>query len=138
MADQVLNMLQTLLVLMLMALAIASIGIALLYRRIRRIQLPPNADFFTTLRHLPLMFVVLLDLLDFGLDILAAPVSWLLLDRLGLRALRNKAAVEALIPFTQSLPTFTAAWFAARVLGLGTPPGGYRPTRKPPVVIIDQ
>jgi hypothetical protein len=137
MTDQLLGFAQTLLVIMGIALLIATVGIALLYRRIRRIQLPPDADFFTTVRHLPLSFVLVLDLLDFGLDMLAAPVAWLLLEHLGLRALRNKAAVEALIPLTQAIPTFTIAWFAARTLDLGTPPGRRYGGRKP-VVIIDQ
>jgi len=42
-----------------------------------------------------------------------------LLDRLGLRGLRNKAAVEALIPLTQPIPVFTLGWFIARLTGLG-------------------
>jgi len=38
---------------------------------------------------------------------------------LGLRGLRNKAAVEALIPFTQPIPIFTIGWVIARLTGLG-------------------
>jgi hypothetical protein len=49
-------------------------------------------------------------------------VSWIVLDRLGLRGLRNKAAIEALIPFTQPIPTFTLSWVAARTLNLGDEP----------------
>jgi hypothetical protein len=44
------------------------------------------------------------------------------LDRLGLKGLRNKAAIEALIPFTQPIPTFTLSWIAARTLDLGEDP----------------
>jgi hypothetical protein len=70
------------------------------------------------MHYIPLPMVILLDLLDFSLDIFAAPVSWVVLERLGLPALRNKAAIEALIPFTQPIPVFTVAWIAARLLKL--------------------
>ena len=93
--------------------------LALVYRRLRRIQLPPDADFWTTIRAVPFGLALSLDLLDLGLDVLAAPLVWVILSRFRLQALRNVAAVEALIPFTQALPTFTAAWIVARVLGLG-------------------
>ena len=46
---------------------------------------------------------------------------WIALDRMGLPNLRNKATVEALIPFTNVIPTFTVCWFAARLLNLGDP-----------------
>jgi branched-subunit amino acid ABC-type transport system permease component len=115
--------LQWLLIAMGVALAIAGVGLALVWRSVRRLRVPPDADFFTTMRYIPFILVVLLDLLDFGLDVLAAPVSWLVLDRLGLKGLRNKAAIEALIPLTQPIPTFSLGWIAARVLNLGEPPG---------------
>ena len=111
---------------MAVALVIAAIGLALIWRRVQRLRVPHDADFFTTMRHVPLTLTVLLDLLDFGLDIFAAPISWIVLDRLGLRGLRNKAAIEALIPFTQPIPTFTLGWLAARFLNLGDPPGRQR------------
>jgi hypothetical protein len=101
------------------ALALAVVGLALLWRSIRRLNVPADAGFFETMRYVPLALVVVLDLLDFGLDIFAAPVSWIVLDRLGLRGLRNKAAIEALIPFTQPIPTFTLSWVGTRVFGLG-------------------
>ncbi|MCX7792556.1 MAG: hypothetical protein N2378_18120 [Chloroflexaceae bacterium] len=107
-----------LLIAMMVALAIASVGLALIWRSVRRLNVPTEAGFFATMHHVPLLLMVLLDLLDFGLDIFAAPVSWVILDRLGLRALRNKAALEALLPFTQTVPTFTLAWLAARLLNL--------------------
>ncbi len=122
MADGIGQFLFWLLVAMGVALLIASIGLALIWRQIRRLHVPAEAGFFATMRYVPLTLVVLLDLLDFGLDIFAAPVSWIVLDRLGLRGLRNKAAIEALIPFTQAVPTFTASWLAARVFGLGDEP----------------
>lgn len=107
-----------LLIAMMVALAVASVGLALIWRSVRRLNVPAEAGFFATMHHVPLLLMVLLDLLDFGLDIFAAPVSWVILDRLGLRGLRNKAALEALLPFTQTVPTFTLAWLAARWLNL--------------------
>src|SRR6185295_6974340 len=80
------------------------------------------ADFFTTMRYVPLGLVVLLDLLDFGLDLFSAPFIWIALDRMGLPNLRNKATIGALIPITNVVPTFTLCWFAARLLDLGEPP----------------
>ncbi|MEM8530798.1 MAG: hypothetical protein AAGF95_08140 [Chloroflexota bacterium] len=99
---------------------IAILGLTVLIRSIRRIQVPPDADFFTTMRYIPLALVILLDLLDFGLDILSAPVMWIFLDRMGLPNLRNKATVEALIPFTGPIPTFTVGWILTRLFNLGT------------------
>jgi hypothetical protein len=101
------------------ALLIALVGLALIARQIRSLRVPPDAGFFATMRYVPITLVVLLDLLDFALDIFAAPISWIILDRLGLRSLRNKAVIEALIPFTQPIPTFTISWIAARALNLG-------------------
>lgn len=113
------DMLFWLLVAMGAALTVAVVGLALVWRKIKGLRVPAGAGFFETMHHLPLTLVVLLDLLDFGLDIFAAPVSWIVLDRLGLKGLRNKAAIEALIPFTQPIPTFTLSWIAARTMGLG-------------------
>jgi hypothetical protein len=101
---------------------IAVLGLLMITRSIRNIRVPANADFFTTMRYVPLTLVVLLDLLDLGLDVFAAPVSWLVLDRMGMPNLRDKAAVEALLPFTGPIPTFTIAWFLSRTTGLGTDP----------------
>lgn len=114
--------LQWLLIAMAVALVIAAVGLALMWRNVKRLGVPADADFFTTMRYIPLPLAILLDLLDFGLDILAAPISWLVLDRLGLKGLRNKAALEAFIPFTQPIPTFTVSWIAARALNLGELP----------------
>jgi hypothetical protein len=83
---------------------------------------PPDADLATTLRIVPLSLVVVVDLLDLGLDIFAAPVVWIVLSRYRLQALRNTAAIEALIPFTQAIPTLTVSWIAVRALGLGRLP----------------
>ena len=98
----------------------------LLWRRLRKLQVAPGAGFWETLRAVPVGLVVLLDLLDLSLDVLSTPIVWWLLGRLNLRALREVASVEALIPFTGPLPTMTICWVVARMspsLG-GPPPGG--------------
>ena len=116
------NILSTLLIIMAVCVVVALVGLFLITRSIRRLRVPYEADFFTTMRYVPISLVILLDLLDFGLDIFAAPISFIVLDRMGLRGLRNKAVIEALIPFTQPIPTFTLGWLAARVLNLGQLP----------------
>lgn len=83
---------------------------------VRHIDVPPDADFTETLRHTPFVVVIMLDLLDFSLDFLSAPFAWIILDRLGLKALRGFAAVEGLLPFTQVIPTMTLFWLGARFL----------------------
>lgn len=83
-------------------------------RQVRKVHVPPDADFTETLLLVPFTIVLAIDLLDLALDILAAPFVWLILDRLGLKALRNIAAVEALLPFTQPIPTLTVCWIAVR------------------------
>lgn len=112
---------------LLAVLAVATIAgglvLAITIRRLRKIQLPSNAGFLDTLRAVPLGLVVGLDLLDFGLDVFAAPVSWFILRRSGLEQLRNVAVVESLIPGTQLLPTLTLAWLIARLI-----PPGWEPT----------
>lgn len=110
---------------MVTCLVISLAGLFLMVKRIRELRVPPDADFFTTMRFIPLLLAVLLDLLDFGLDILAAPISWIILDRMGLKGLRNKAAIEAFIPFTGPIPTFVISWFAVRILNLGISPEEY-------------
>lgn len=83
---------------------------------VRRVNLPPGADTLTALRLTPLSVVILLDLLDMGLDFLGAPFAWVILTRLGLGPLRGVTMVESLIPGTQFIPTMTAAWLIARWL----------------------
>ncbi len=119
MTEQLSILLSWFLTLMITCLIVAMIVLWLIWQRLRRLNVPPNAGFFETMHYLPIALPIVLDLLDLGLDILAAPISWLLLDRLGLRGLRNKAAVEALIPFTQPIPIFTIGWVIARLTGLG-------------------
>jgi hypothetical protein len=60
--------------------------------------------------------VLLLDLLDLGLDIFSVPLTWPLLGRLGLAPLRGVAVLEGIIPGTQLIPTMTMAWLFARWL----------------------
>jgi hypothetical protein len=108
-------------VIALVALILAGLVLALAIRALRRIRVPSNADFFTTIRAVPLSLVVGLDLLDLGLDVLSTPIIWIILNRFRLQALRNVASVEALIPFTGPIPTLTIAWFLARALNLGQP-----------------
>ena len=112
-------------ILSLVALVAALVLGALLWRRLRRLHVTPGAGFWETLRQVPLGLVVLLDLLDFSLDVLSTPIVWWLLGRFNLRALRDVASVEALIPFTGPLPTMTICWALARLSPtLGRPPGG--------------
>ena len=96
-------------------LCIATLLLGWIVWRVRRIQLPADADFTTALRMTPLAVVIVLDLLDFGLDFLSAPFSWVLLGYLGLAPLRGVAVVEGLIPGTQLIPTMTLAWIVARL-----------------------
>jgi hypothetical protein len=103
-------------------LALAAAVLYLAYRKLRRIRIAADSDFFTTVRAVPLSLVVGLDLLDLALDVFSTPITWLLLDRLGLKALRNVATVKAAIPLADMLPALTLAWLAARFLKLGLPP----------------
>lgn len=89
----------------------------LVVHKLRRLDVPPNAGFAQTLLYTPFLLVVAIDLLDLGLDVLAAPIAWVLLDRVGLKALRNVSAVEALIPFTGPIPTLTLSWLWVRFFG---------------------
>jgi len=103
------------------ALLLALLGLALLARRLRRLNLP-NAGVLETLRAVPLGLVVVLDLLDLSLDIFSAPISWAILSRFGLQNLRQITVIEALIPGTQLIPTMTLAWLFARYSGRKLPP----------------
>ena len=123
------------------ALVLSVIILAVAFRRLRRLHLPPNSDFFTTVRAVPLSLVVGLDLLDLALDSFSSPIIWFLLRRMNLESLRKVATVEAILPFTGPIPTLTIAWIAARMFNLGQPydpdlietvrvgPGRYAPRR---------
>lgn len=116
---ELIDLLKILAVLMLIALVLGAVTLTIAVRKLRRIRLPADADFFTAVRAVPFSLVAGLDLLDFGLDVFSAPIMWVLLNRTGLQALRNTAAFEALIPITGPIPTMTIAWLAARLFNLG-------------------
>mgnify|MGYP001150272455 CR=1 FL=1 len=105
----------TLLTLMGVSLVLALLLLAVVWRQVKRIHIPPNATFGETLLLTPFLVVLMIDLLDFALDFLAAPIAWILLDRLGLKALRGVSVVETLIPFTQAIPTMSIAWVWVRL-----------------------
>jgi hypothetical protein len=88
---------QIMLVAMPLSLVLAGALIVLTYRRLKRIRIPPGADFVTTLRHVPLTLVLFLDLLDFGLDFFSVPIAWVILGKLGLQSLRGVTVVEEII-----------------------------------------
>lgn len=104
------------------SLFLALILFLLVIRKMRRLKVPPGAGFGETLMYTPFTLVLFVDLLDWGLDVLAAPFTWVILDRLGLKALRNVSTVEALIPFTQPIPTLTVSWIWVRLFGYDYPP----------------
>jgi hypothetical protein len=116
------SFLAALAVVALLVLALAAAVLYLAWRKLRRIRISANADFFTTVRAVPLSLVVGLDLLDLALDVFSTPITWLLLDRLGLKALRNVATVKAAIPLGDMIPALTLAWLAARYFKLGSAP----------------
>ncbi len=105
----------TLLTLMGVALLLALLLLFIVWRQVKRIHIPPDATFGETLLLTPFLVVLMIDLLDFALDFLAAPFSWIILDRLGLKALRGVSIIESLIPFTQAIPTMTLAWIWVRL-----------------------
>jgi hypothetical protein len=95
---------------------VAAILLALMtYRKLQRLHLPPDADFMTCLRAVPISLVIILDLLDFGLDVFSVPIAWVVLGKLGLQGLRGITILEELIPGTQLLPTMTLAWIGIRL-----------------------
>lgn len=105
-----------LLILIGIALTLALLLLLWIIWRVRRINLPPDADWVTAMRATPFVVVLVLDLLDFSLDFFSAPFAWILLSYLGLKPLRAVTTIESLIPGTQFLPTMTAAWIIARFM----------------------
>jgi hypothetical protein len=98
---------------------LAAGSIATLYlaaQSIRDLEIPPDADFFETMQAIPITIPIALDLLDLALDVFSAPISWFLLDTMGLGALKMVTVVESIIPGTQVIPTMTLVWLAARFL----------------------
>jgi hypothetical protein len=129
---------QALLLAVVAAITLGLLLIALVYRRLRRIRVPPDADFFTTIRAVPLGLVVGLDLLDAGLDIFATPIVWVILSRFRLQALRNIATAQAIVPFTQPVPLLTVSWILARLLNLGTAPAAWNRRQSPYIIDADE
>lgn len=84
--------------------------------QIARLEVPEGADFFETLQYIPITVPIALDLLDFAFDIFAAPISWFVLELLGLQALQAVTVIEGILPGTGILPTMTIAWFIARMM----------------------
>lgn len=113
--NTLLDFLKILGIIMLFGLILAMLLMAWILYKIRKINLPAGADFFDALRATPLAVVVLLDLLDLSLDFFSAPISWVILGRLGLQPLRTVTVVESIIPGTSLLPLMTIAWVVARV-----------------------
>ena len=99
-------------------LTLAGILLTIAQRQASKINIPDNADFVTTLQNVPFYVVLGIDLLDLALDFLATPITWVFLDQMGLKALRNVSAIEAVIPGTQVIPTLTFAWIAVNVFGV--------------------
>jgi hypothetical protein len=107
-----------LLAVFLMSLLLGMFFLALAVRELKKIKIPPGTGFADTLHLTPFLVVAAIDLLDLSLDFLAAPIAWIVLDRMGLKALRGLATIEALIPGTQIVPTLTICWFAVRLLNI--------------------
>ncbi|MDX1614989.1 MAG: hypothetical protein R3300_11820 [Candidatus Promineifilaceae bacterium] len=94
---------------------LATLALILAAHQLRKIEVPAGAGFAETLHYTPLTVVIAVDLLDLAFDFLAAPIAWVILDKLGLQSLRSVASIEALIPGTQLIPTLTLAWIAVRL-----------------------
>ena len=101
---------------MMVALILAIILFLFAIWRMKRIDIPQDLGFMETLRYTPFIVVLFIDLLDLSLDFLAAPFAWVILDRLGLKALRGFSTIEALIPFTGPIPTLTLSWIFASLV----------------------
>ena len=119
------NTIEGLLVILLIVgagIVIVAIGLLVIAASdVREANIPPDADFFETMRLIPITIPLALDMLDLVFDFLAAPISWLILEALGLKALRLVTIAEGLIPGTQIIPTLTVGWIAARMIEPATP-----------------
>lgn len=86
----------------------------LAYYRLQSLKVE-GQDFVATLRQVPITVPLAIDLADFALDVVGAPLTWLILGRLGLGALQSITLVEGLIPGTQLLPLLTLCWLGVRI-----------------------
>jgi len=84
------------------------------WQQVIDLEIPEEADFFETLQMIPITVPIALDLLDLVFDVFSAPISWVILELMGLRALQMITVIEGIIPGTQFIPTLTIAWFVAR------------------------
>lgn len=114
-ADQLFEVLRVIGLVIGLSLLLAGLLFYLSLRRLRRLEIREGAGPIETLRAIPFGVALGLDLLDLSLDVFAAPVSWWILRRYRLAALRDLAVVEALIPGTQLLPLLSFAWIFARL-----------------------
>jgi hypothetical protein len=103
-------------VIMVFSLAMALLLLAVAIRQVKKIRVPPSAGFVATLQGTPFVVVLGLDLLDLALDVLAAPLAWVILEYLGLKGLQTVTVIESLFPGTQLIPTLTLCWAAARLM----------------------
>jgi hypothetical protein len=86
------------------------------FRQVRHLDIPEEADFFETLRLVPITVPLALDLLDLAFDaFLAGPLAWIILEAMGLKALQLVSSVEGFLPGTSLLPTLTLSWIVARI-----------------------
>ena len=99
-------------------LTLAGILLTIAQRQASKINIPDGANLVTTLQNVPFYVVLGIDLLDLALDFLATPITWVFLDQMGLKALRNISAIEAVIPGTQFIPTLSFAWIAVNIFGV--------------------
>src|SRR5258705_4569457 len=83
------------------------------WQQVQDLQIPQEADFFETLQVLPITVPIALDLLDLAFDTFSAPITWILLELMGLRALQMITVIEGIIHGTGVIPTMTIAWFVA-------------------------
>lgn len=111
------QILQWLLIISGISLVLATIVGIWVWRRVQRLRLPDEATFVEAMRLTPFSVVLFLDLLDLGLDVFSAPISWVVLGRLGLTKLRGATVLEAFIPGTQMIPLMTASWILIRLFG---------------------
>ena len=99
-----------------LALVGAIVLLVIAARQIMHLDIPEDADFFETLQIVPITVPLALDLLDMAFDVFAAPISWIVLELLGLQSLQLVTVFEGLIPGTQVIPTLTIAWVLARIM----------------------
>lgn len=102
--------------LMLAAFVGAVLLLILAAREVADLEIPEDADFFETLQMVPITVPLALDLLDMAFDFFAAPIAWVILELLGLKALQMITVFEGIIPGTQLIPTMTAAWVVSRMM----------------------